>query len=191
MTQHEMVSAFMQHIGSETPTKPVDRGTAIEGIRTQLMLEEFRETHAAMLASDLVEVADGLADLAYVVVGTAVAYGLPIADAFKPPVGKLRIPDATDASALARNALPHLMMAVDAMARGDLLILEAALEALNRTVAESAASIGILLREVFAEVQRSNLTKSQGRDIGPAKYPPGGKGPNYQPPSITGILGLK
>ena len=190
MTQREMVAEFMHHIGSETPARPVDRGTAIEGIRTQLILEELRETHAAMLAGDLVEAADGLADLAYVVVGTAVAYGLPIADAYGMP-GCRRSPDATDASALARNALPHLMMAVDAMARGDLFILEAALEALNRTVAKSAASIGIPLREVFAEVQRSNMTKSQGKDIGPAKYPPGGKGPDYRPPNIASVLGLK
>ena len=190
MTQREMVAEFMRRIGSETPSEPVDRGAAIEGIRTQLMLEELYETHAAMLAGDLVEATDGLADLAYVVVGTAVAYGLPIADAYKMSVCR-RSPDATDASALARNALPHLMMAVGAMARGDLLILEAALEALNRTVAESAASIGIPFREVFAEIQRSNMTKSQGKDIGAAKYPPGGKGPDYRPPKIAEILGLK
>ena len=191
MTQREMVAEFMRRIGSETPSEPVDRGAAIEGIRTQLMLEELRETHAAMLAGDLVETTDGLADLAYVVVGTAVAYGLPIVDAYKLPAGKPRIPNTIDASALARNALQHLMMAVDAMARGDLFILEAALEALNRTVAESAASIGIPFREVFAEIQRSNMTKSQGKDIGPAKYPPGGKGPDYRPPNIASVLGLK
>ena len=190
MTQREMVAEFMRHIGSETPARPVDRGTAIEGIRTQLILEELRETHAAMLAGDLVEAADGLADLAYVVVGTAVAYGLPITDAYRMSVCR-RSPDATDASALARNALPHLMMAVDAMAYGDLVILEAALEALNRIIAESAALIGIPFREVFAEIQRSNMTKSQGKDIGPAKYPPGGKGPAYRSPNIADILGLK
>lgn len=42
------------------------------------MIEELRELCDAMEAEDLLAVADGLADLLYVVFGTAVAYGIPI-----------------------------------------------------------------------------------------------------------------
>ena len=190
MTQREMVAEFMRHIGSETPRSPTMRTAAIEGSRTQLILEELAETHKALLAVDLVGAADGLADLQYVVVGTAVAYGLLIADSFKEPVDLRFVCAEVDAaSSLAVSTLPHLTMAVNSMATRDLVTLQVALEMLNEAVAISAASLGIPLREVFAEVHRSNMTKSAGNNIGAAKYPPGGKGPGYRPPKIAEILG--
>jgi hypothetical protein len=45
------------------------------------------------------------------------------------------------------------------------------------------------LRELFAEVHRSNMTKEAGYRIGAAKYGPGGgKGPGYEAPDILRIL---
>jgi predicted HAD superfamily Cof-like phosphohydrolase len=46
--------------------------------RQALMEEELDELLRAMRSGDLVAIADGLADLLYVVFGTAVAYGLPM-----------------------------------------------------------------------------------------------------------------
>lgn len=45
--------------------------------RSVLILEELNETMAAHRDGDLVKFTDGLADLAYVVLGTAVAAGIP------------------------------------------------------------------------------------------------------------------
>ena len=50
--------------------------------REELMREELRELTDAMMAEELVEIADGLADLLYVVFGTAVSYGIPIDQVF-------------------------------------------------------------------------------------------------------------
>ena len=44
--------------------------------RMNLMIEELQELESAMSAGDLVEIADGIADLLYVVYGTAVEHGL-------------------------------------------------------------------------------------------------------------------
>jgi predicted HAD superfamily Cof-like phosphohydrolase len=65
---------------SEMPTAHVDH--ALRTSRQALMEEELRELHRAMDSEDLVGVADGLADLLYVVFGTAVAYGIPIDEVF-------------------------------------------------------------------------------------------------------------
>lgn len=51
-------------------------------VRAHLMLEEMAETLGAMADGDEVEFADGLADLLYVTIGTAVAYDVPIARVF-------------------------------------------------------------------------------------------------------------
>lgn len=54
----------------------------LELARARYMLEELSETFDALAKGDSVGVLDGLADLAYVVVGTAIAFGLPLAEAF-------------------------------------------------------------------------------------------------------------
>lgn len=46
--------------------------------RTHLMIEELGECLVAMSKGNYVEFLDGLADVLYVVIGTAVAYGIPI-----------------------------------------------------------------------------------------------------------------
>jgi predicted HAD superfamily Cof-like phosphohydrolase len=50
--------------------------------REALMTEELKELLDAMGREDLVAIADGLADLLYVVFGTAVAYGIPMDEVF-------------------------------------------------------------------------------------------------------------
>lgn len=59
----------------ETPTLPSpDRAL----LRIRLIKEECDETLSALYRDDLVELADGLADLIYVCVGTALEYGIPL-----------------------------------------------------------------------------------------------------------------
>lgn len=50
--------------------------------RAQLMLEELGELCDALMTRHEVLMADALADLLYVVYGTAVAYGIPIDEVF-------------------------------------------------------------------------------------------------------------
>ena len=48
--------------------------------RTQLMIEELGETILGLANCDEVETLDGLSDLVFVTTGTAIAFGLPIAE---------------------------------------------------------------------------------------------------------------
>jgi predicted HAD superfamily Cof-like phosphohydrolase len=49
----------------------------VRDCRIDLLSEEVEELRVALLAGDLVGIADGVADVVYVAVGTAVRYGLP------------------------------------------------------------------------------------------------------------------
>lgn len=55
---------------------PVDR---IE-LRRRLHVEEFAELHSAIDALDIAGVADGITDLIYVLIGTALEFGIPLPD---------------------------------------------------------------------------------------------------------------
>ena len=52
-------------------------------LRTRLIIEEAAELCIALHQRDSIEVADALADLLYVVFGTAIAYGIPIGPVFE------------------------------------------------------------------------------------------------------------
>jgi predicted HAD superfamily Cof-like phosphohydrolase len=54
----------------------------LQASRIALMREELEELLSAMESGDIVEIADGLADLLYVVFGTAAAYGIPMDEVF-------------------------------------------------------------------------------------------------------------
>ena len=55
----------------------------IAELRWKLIQEEAEETVQAIKTSNMIEIADGLADLLYVTIGCAIAYGIPIADVFR------------------------------------------------------------------------------------------------------------
>lgn len=57
---------------------PLDRRI----LRVELIREEFEEFCRATEARDIVGVSDALADLAYVIVGAALEWGIPLAEVF-------------------------------------------------------------------------------------------------------------
>lgn len=77
------VAAFMRasgqdvsiHLDRDTPTSLID-------LRLRLMDEELTEVFEAINARDDVQTAHELADLLYVVFGTAIAFGIPIEEVF-------------------------------------------------------------------------------------------------------------
>lgn len=74
--QHQ-VATFMREVkGLDLPTKPIIPGPLHRDLCKALMHEELAELCAALDAGDIVETADGLADLLYVVLYTANACGL-------------------------------------------------------------------------------------------------------------------
>ena len=71
---------FERACGHELPTtgpgEHISQHTA--DLRQQLIREEYAEVMDAIRRNDVVELADGLADLIYVCVGTAVRYGIDL-----------------------------------------------------------------------------------------------------------------
>ena len=84
MNKQEMVREFHEvfdHLIQDKPNANID--ISIQSLRYDLIYEELRELNDAMLDRDIVEVADAIADLLYVVYGTAVSYGIDIEPVFE------------------------------------------------------------------------------------------------------------
>jgi predicted HAD superfamily Cof-like phosphohydrolase len=60
----------------------VDVPDAVKALRCDLIDEEAREFREALDARDIVEVADAIADLLYVVYGAARTFGIPVREVF-------------------------------------------------------------------------------------------------------------
>lgn len=74
----DKVRIFHDALKVVTPTRPTIISSDRLSLRADLIQEEFGEWLDAHFTGDIVEVADALADLLYVVYGTAHEYGLPI-----------------------------------------------------------------------------------------------------------------
>jgi 8-oxo-dGTP pyrophosphatase MutT (NUDIX family)/predicted HAD superfamily Cof-like phosphohydrolase len=71
------VARFHAELGIDDPQRPVGSVTSWRQ-RLAFLEEEVREYAVAAEAGDVVEVADALADLLYVVYGTALVHGIPL-----------------------------------------------------------------------------------------------------------------
>jgi predicted HAD superfamily Cof-like phosphohydrolase len=66
--------AFGQRVG-EKPELP---DISERELRMSLLVEEYAEYLKAESENDIVEIADALADMIYIICGTAVSYGIPL-----------------------------------------------------------------------------------------------------------------
>lgn len=71
-------------------------------LRHALLREEFREYEEAEIADNVVEVADALADMVYVICGTALSYGIPL-DAVFNEVHRSNMTKCVDGKVQRRN----------------------------------------------------------------------------------------
>jgi predicted HAD superfamily Cof-like phosphohydrolase len=79
-----MVEDFHLKFGHPAPFAPPQFPTPeVEKLRVSLMAEELLEVTNAIVNRDMVGIADGLADLLYVLLGTAVAYGIDLEPIFQ------------------------------------------------------------------------------------------------------------
>lgn len=90
MTKHSatvdaqaMVEAFHKMFGIVVNRVPTLVDARTRDLRTRLIEEEFEELKEAMQRNDLTGVAKEMADLLYVVYGTAVSYGIEMDPVFK------------------------------------------------------------------------------------------------------------
>lgn len=138
-----------------TPTLPAQAGRVL---RQDLLAEELQEFCQAYHSNDLVEMADGLADMCYIIAGTCVVYGI---------VPEM-IPDVLSASLLTKpDEMPNLddLLAEDFAAyqqaerMDDLDAIRIRLWTMMVDVHGCALTLGVPLTEVFDEVHRSNMSK--------------------------------
>lgn len=72
------VRAFHEAFGIPIVDKPAIPSDGRCQLRIDLIKEEVKETISAIENNDLVEIADGLADIIYVTVGAALEFGVPL-----------------------------------------------------------------------------------------------------------------
>ncbi len=79
----KMVLEFHEQFDIHVAPKPSVPNDATQTLRNRLIQEEFEELQEAMQSKDLPAMAKELADLLYVVYGTAVSLGIDIEPVFK------------------------------------------------------------------------------------------------------------
>jgi predicted HAD superfamily Cof-like phosphohydrolase len=83
MSNFERVADFMQACDQEVMDAPSFPSTEVIGLRLALIQEELEELEDAIDQRDLVEVADALTDLLYVIYGAGHAFGLDLDACFE------------------------------------------------------------------------------------------------------------
>ena len=78
MTNFDMVAEFMNAAEQDVHTTPAWPEDNIRLLRYKLIDEELTELHEAMVNEDIVEIADALTDLLYVVYGAGHTYGIDL-----------------------------------------------------------------------------------------------------------------
>lgn len=180
----EFHRVFDQHISS-VPSLP---GVRERGLRMRLLLEELDEFCKAYDDADLIEMADGLADICYIIAGTCVSYGICPDGAFVSPfevLGQMTLFYNHKLDRLLREDFAAYM---EAEMQNDLDAIKRCLMQMMMSVFGVALHLGIPLNAVFTEVHRSNMEKAPGgivryRDDGKIIKPEG-----WQPPDIKSIL---
>jgi len=81
-TNFEKVENFMRAFGQEVQTQPERAEFNTAELRFELITEEVEELATAIDNDDIVEIADALTDILYVVYGAGHAYGIDLDECF-------------------------------------------------------------------------------------------------------------
>ena len=194
---HHMVAEFATTFGHPHNTTPTLPNRRTRKLRLTLLQEEYDETMAAALIPDIVEVADGLGDIAYIAHGTLHAYGFT----YDPRVvqGKVGLREAvrlyTDMERrFLRGEMGEFTGAELDLAKWN-TVLHRALNQILVEVKFVARDYGIPFMKVFEDIHFSNMSKLwPADDTSPVPYPKFRadgkvlKGPHTRKPNILQIL---
>lgn len=81
--EQRMVLEFHRRFDILVQEKPTPADTATRRLRVRLIEEEFHELREALEKDDLAAIAKEMADVLYVVYGTAVSYGIDMEPVFR------------------------------------------------------------------------------------------------------------
>jgi predicted HAD superfamily Cof-like phosphohydrolase len=79
----DAVWEFMEKAGDVKPDRPSLPPHFVRDLRAKMLREEFEEYEEAEANDDMVEIADALADMVYIIAGTAIRYGIPLDAVFR------------------------------------------------------------------------------------------------------------
>ena len=82
ITNFEKVGDFMEAFGQEVLYMPVMPNTNLTALRLDLINEEVQELRDGLGRGSLLEIADALTDILYVVYGAGHAFGIDLDDCF-------------------------------------------------------------------------------------------------------------
>lgn len=81
--EQQQVKEFMLATQQECPSRPTKLSDPVRKLREALIEEEYHELKIALWKCNLVETADAIADLMYVIIGTAVSSGIDMESIFQ------------------------------------------------------------------------------------------------------------
>ena len=81
-TNFELVGDFMEAFGQDVETQPTWPDFSTRELRVDLIQEEVDELVEAIANKDMVEIADALTDILYVVYGAGHAFGIDLDECF-------------------------------------------------------------------------------------------------------------
>lgn len=188
----QRVAEFHQAFGQAIADAPAFPDQSVRDLRVRLLAEELAEFRQAYREGDSVEMADGLADICYIIAGTALAYGLVSPDTkFDSPFPDgLTLPSLTvvDYGKILQHRFDAYLRAETANRLED--VLSTLMQFLDETC-DVAMILGLPLNAVFAEVHRSNMSKLMPdgsvlrREDGKIM-----KSPKWSAPNVAAILGV-
>ena len=82
-TNFDKVKIFMDAFGQETLKKPTLPSDELAELRLDLISEEVGELYSALAEKNIVQIADALTDILYVVYGAGHAFGIDLDDCFR------------------------------------------------------------------------------------------------------------
>ena len=186
------VADFHRAVGQLVADTPALPDPTIRTLRITLLDEEVREFCAAYARDDRIEMADALADIAYIIAGTVVSYGIgprgdtpyesPY-DAFLPYHHNKSAADPID---ILQDAFLDYITAEDS---DSLEWIDLTLMNMLTSVFGVAWRLNIPINAVFVEVHRSNMAKLmpdgsvRRRQDGKIQKPDG-----WSPPNIAAVL---
>ena len=81
-TNFELAGQFMEAFGQEVLTKPTLPSPELAKLRLELIREEVEELNVGIEGMDIVEIADALTDILYVVYGAGHAFGIDLDECY-------------------------------------------------------------------------------------------------------------
>ena len=82
-TNFDKVAIFMDAFGQQTLKKPTLPNNQLADLRLELINEEVAELYSALAEKNIVQIADALTDILYVVYGAGHAFGIDLDDCFR------------------------------------------------------------------------------------------------------------